>query len=65
MPKVKTRKSILKRFKVTGKGKILRGHQNAGHRKSHKTKKTIARFSKKIQLSKRQEKWVKSFIGHK
>lgn len=31
MPKIKTRKTAAKRFKVTGTGKILRGNTGRGH----------------------------------
>jgi len=31
MPKIKTRKTAAKRFKVTGTGKILRGNTGKGH----------------------------------
>jgi large subunit ribosomal protein L35 len=31
MPKVKTNKSVAKRFKLTGKGKVKRRHANKSH----------------------------------
>jgi large subunit ribosomal protein L35 len=31
MPKMKTRRAVAKRFKVTGSGKLKRSHANAGH----------------------------------
>jgi large subunit ribosomal protein L35 len=50
MPKMKTNKSALKRFKVTGKGKVKRGHAMKSHiltkkapkRKRHLRKSEIA-----------------------
>ncbi len=37
MPKMKTRRAAAKRFKVTGKGKIKRGHAYAGHKFTRKS----------------------------
>lgn len=31
MPKIKTRKGVAKRFKITGSGKIIRRHAFKGH----------------------------------
>jgi large subunit ribosomal protein L35 len=31
MPKIKTRKTAAKRFKITGTGKLLRRHTRRGH----------------------------------
>jgi len=39
MPKMKTRKSVAKRFKVTAKGKIKRPSASRGHLLSAKTRK--------------------------
>lgn len=39
MPKIKTRRSAAKRFKLTGKGKIKRWHAYAGHLFTAKTTK--------------------------
>ncbi|NQV17904.1 MAG: 50S ribosomal protein L35 [Armatimonadetes bacterium] len=44
MPKLKTRKGVSKRFKITGKGKLKRSHANAGHiltKKSTKQKRGL------------------------
>ncbi|OPX27624.1 MAG: 50S ribosomal protein L35 [Candidatus Cloacimonas sp. 4484_143] len=44
MPKLKTRRAVAKRFKVTGKGKLKRSHANAGHimtKKSSKRKRNL------------------------
>ena len=60
MPKVKTRKSVSKRFKVTKTGKVMHGHQYGSHKKLHKSKRRQRRqkepavmtgaFAKKIKL---------------
>jgi large subunit ribosomal protein L35 len=39
MPKMKARKGLLKRFKVTGTGKIKRRNSGGGHLLSNKTSK--------------------------
>lgn len=62
MPKVKTRKTIAKRIKITKSGKMLRGHQNARHRRFHKSKKRIRRFKEPVKLSARQNRQLKSLI---
>ncbi len=63
MPKIKTRKSIFKRFKVSKKGKVIRNSQYAGHRRSHKTKRRIRTFKEPKILGIRQAKIIKSLIG--
>lgn len=57
--KIKVKKSVSKRFKVTKKGKVLRGSQMHGHLRSKKSKSAIRRhklggvvegtFAKKIK----------------
>lgn len=39
MPKMKTKKSVSKRFKVTGSGKVRRAKSGRRHLLSHKTSK--------------------------
>ncbi|AFY68963.1 LSU ribosomal protein L35P [Thalassoporum mexicanum PCC 7367] len=46
MPKLKTRKSAAKRFKITGSGKIMRRHAMRNHLLE---KKTTARKSRLFQ----------------
>lgn len=47
MSKMKTKKSILKRLKITGSGKILRRHQlGTGHLKRKKSKGALNRQKK-------------------
>ena len=44
MPKLKTRRAVAKRFKVTGKGKLKRSHAFLGHiltKKSAKRKRNL------------------------
>jgi large subunit ribosomal protein L35 len=39
MPKIKTRKSTAKRFRLTAKGRVARSHANKGHLLTSKTRK--------------------------
>ena len=63
MPKVKTRKSVLKRIKITASGKLLRGHQYKGHLRANKTKRRIRRFHEPIVLNKTQTKAIKQLLA--
>lgn len=38
MPKLKTHKATAKRFKVTGKGKLVRSHMPKGHLRRRRSK---------------------------
>lgn len=61
MPKIKTRKSIIKRFKITKKGKVLRRQSFTSHlrvKKSSKKKRALGRtvevtgfYAKKLKLA--------------
>jgi large subunit ribosomal protein L35 len=51
MPKLKTNRGARKRFKVTGKGKILRSHAYAAHILTSKTRKRKRRLSKSTLVS--------------
>lgn len=50
MPKIKTRKSLVKRFRITKNGKILRRQSFRRHLKSHKSKKQLKNLKKTVQL---------------
>ena len=64
MPKQKTKKSLLKRVKITTTGKILRRHQlGAGHLKRHKSKGALERHKKTIEFFKGESKRLRKIIG--
>lgn len=64
MPKQKTKKSILKRVKITSKGKILRRHQlGAGHLKRNKSKSALERQRKTSLYFKGESKKFKNILG--
>ena len=57
MPKIKTHKSTAKRFRLTGRGKIVRMHQGAGHLRRHKDPRTLIKY--------RQEEFVEQGASKK
>ena len=64
MSKQKTKKSILKRVKITSKGKILRRHQfGAGHLKRHKSKSALERQKKAVEFFTGESKNFKNSLG--
>ena len=48
---LKTKKSAAKRFIVTGKGSLKRGHAGKGHLTSHKSKTRLRRLNSKVLLT--------------
>ena len=63
MPKHKTNKSLVKRLKVTGRGKIMRHRPGAGHLKSVKSPRRIRRFRKAAPLPKCFLKQARVLLG--
>ncbi len=64
MSKQKTNKSILKRVKLTSKGKILRRHQlGSGHLKRNKSKTALNRQKKTAVFFKGESKRFKDMLG--
>jgi large subunit ribosomal protein L35 len=51
MPKVKSRKSALKRYKITSSGKILRGQSMTSHLRVRKSAKHKRRLSGTIEVT--------------
>jgi len=49
--KLKTKKGAAKRFLVTGKGKLKRGHAGKGHLTSGKSKNRLRRLNTKVLLT--------------
>lgn len=62
--KVKTKKVLLKKIKITGSGKIIRSHQlRSGHLRRHKSKQALRRHAVPILMSKTVEKSMKRLLG--
>jgi ribosomal protein L35 len=64
MSKMKIRKSILKRLKITSKGKLLRRHQlGVGTHRHTKTKGALGRHKKTVEFFKGEAKSLRKVIG--
>ncbi len=61
--KIKTKKAVAKRFKVTRKGKVIKGHAYSSHLKRKKTKSRIRRQKEPSLVSKGFAKMIRSLIG--
>lgn len=64
MPKQKTHSGLKKRIKVTGTGKIVRGHAYTGHLKTNKTHKQNKNLSKTTLVHSSDEKRIKQLISN-
>lgn len=58
MPKMKTRKALTKRFKVTGTGKVLAMQCGKSHRMVSFTGKRVRQLRKKNQITGRRAKKI-------
>ena len=56
--KQKTKKAAVKRFRITKRGKILRGRQMAGHLKAAKSSSAKTRYKTKAEVSKPEKKQI-------
>lgn len=63
MPKMKTRKSVSKRIKVTASGKFKKRMPGRGHLLSTKSSKRIRRGRKGTLITKNFEKQVRRLLG--
>jgi len=62
--KHKTKKSLLKKIKITGSGKIMRSHQlRSGHLRRHKSKSALRRHAVPIELTPAMTKQAKRLLG--
>ncbi len=62
MAKFKTRKSLIKRFKITKTGKILRRASGLNHNRAKKSGKRIRQGRKWVILYKGEAKKIKKFL---
>jgi len=62
MPKLKTRKSIAKRFKITKTGKILRRPSGLDHYRAKKSGKRIRKSRKMVKVSGSEVKKIKKLL---
>lgn len=61
--KKKVRRAVSRRFKVTKTGKVMHGRQNAGHRKTHKSKTNIRRGKELRVLAGKHGKKIKRLLN--
>ena len=64
MPKMKSKKALTKRIKVTGSGKVRRHHGYVSHLAPHKTHKQKRHLRKAALVSKSDYKRIKYLIQH-
>lgn len=62
MYKQKTRKTIMKRFKITKTGKIMRGHHLARHKRINKSGSRRRRFKEPVHLTGKNAKIIRTLI---
>lgn len=63
MPKLKTKKTAAKRFKITGTGKIMRRKSHNNHMFFHKSGSQKRRLDQPGELSQSDRKRVKRLLG--
>ena len=63
MPKAKTHSGLKKRIKITGSGKIKRGHSYTGHLKTNKTHKQNKNLSKSGLVHETDAKGIAQLIA--
>jgi large subunit ribosomal protein L35 len=64
MPKLKTRKSALKRYKITGGDKFLRRHAYKGHLLMKKSNRQKRKLSQIVCVNKRDTKSIKLMLPY-
>jgi len=63
MPKMKTRKAVAKRIRVTGRGKLMRRVPGSGHLKSRKSPSRLRHFRKEVELAPPFAKIARKMLG--
>lgn len=63
MPKLKTRRAVAKRFKLTGKGKLKRSHAFAKHILTKKSATRKRNLRKQDLVDSSDEKRMKKMLG--
>lgn len=61
---MKTKKVVAKRFKITKRGKIIRGRQMGRHLKIKKSKSRIRRHKEPIKVGKRFSRIIKRLMPY-
>lgn len=62
--KLKTKKALLKRVKITGTGKIMRSHQlRSGHLRRNKSKSALRKHAVPVEFNKTAVKAARRMLG--
>lgn len=62
--KVKTKKTLAKKIKITGTGKIMRSHQlRSGHLRQNKSKQALRRHKEPMEMHKTVLKTMNRLLG--
>ena len=64
MPKLKTRKSAAKRYKITGSGKILRRKAGISHLQEHRSSKSQRDNDGVIEVFKGDQRKIKKMMPY-
>ncbi len=64
MPKLKTKRSAAKRFKVTGTGKLMKMKANKNHILNKKTTKRKRRLRKAVEVDETNVKMMKRMLPY-
>ncbi len=62
MPKIKTRKTAAKRFKITGTGKFIHEHAHHNHLNIHKSPSNMRTLTSTAELYKGKKKAIKRLL---
>jgi len=62
MPKLKTKRTLKRRIKITSTGKLVRRMSCVGHLKTKKSRKHKRRLKKNVRLSSGLEKKIKKLL---
>jgi len=63
MPKNKTHSGAKKRFRLTGKGKVMREQANGRHLMEHKSSKYTRSIAGDVEVAKADVKRIKKLLG--
>lgn len=64
MPKMKTRKTTAKRFRISGSGRVRRSKQGGNHMMLNKSRKRLRRLRNNDMVHKSMEKHVKRMLPY-
>lgn len=64
MPKMKTRKTAAKRYKITASGRVRRSKAGSNHGMVGKSRKRVRRLAKNDMVDKTMEKHVKRMLPY-